>query len=206
MNDKKYPERKSHRLKYYDYSRCGAYFITICTYDRQKLFGEDAVVPIKWYKEDDVMQYEETFKSSVGAYLRVRPYAIQMVEKWIHELQNKYDYVNIDYYAIMPDHVHLILFLTDEAGAHIGTPLQENGNAIMENHRMTLDNIIKWFKTMTTNEYIRMVKQNVLPPFHKHVWQRDYRDRVIRNRDELYEIRKYIKNNPAKLMYETELM
>ena len=206
MDDKKYPERKSHRLKYYDYSRCGAYFITICTYDRQKLFGEDAVVPIKWYKEDDVIQYEETLKSSVGAYLRVRPYAIQMVERWIHELQNKYDYVNIDYYAIMPDHVHLILFLTDEAGVHIGTPLQENGNAIMENHRMTLDNIIKWFKTMTTNEYIRMVKQNVLPPFHKHVWQRDYRDRVIRNRDELYEIRKYIKNNPANLMYETELM
>ena len=96
--------------------------------------------------------------------------------------------------------------MTDEAGVHIGTPLQENGNAIMENHRMTLDNIIKWFKTMTTNEYIRMVKQNVLPPFHKHVWQRDYRDRVIRNRDELYEIRKYIKNNPANLMYETELM
>ena len=198
MDDKKYPERKSHRLKYYDYSRCGAYFITICTYDRQKLFGEDAVVPIKWYKEDDVIQYEETLKSSVGAYLRVRPYAIQMVERWIHELQNKYDYVNIDYYAIMPDHVHLILFLTDEAGAHIGTPLQENGNAIMENHRMTLDNIIKWFKTMTTNEYIRMVKQNVLPPFKKHVWQRDYIDRVIRSRDELYEIRKYIKENPLK--------
>ena len=42
--------------------------------------------------------------SSVGAYLRVRPYAIRMVEKWIHELQNKYDYVKINYYVIMPDH------------------------------------------------------------------------------------------------------
>ena len=154
------------------------------------------------------MQYEETFKSSVGwrdCLLRkqgVRPYAIRMIEKWIHELQNKYDYVKIDYYVIMPDHIHLILFLTNDAGAHIGTPLQENGDVIINNPRMALDNIIKWFKTMTTNEYINLVKQNVLPPFYKHIWQRDYRDRVIRNSGELYEIRKYIKNNPAKRMYE----
>ena len=58
-----------------------------------------------------------------------------------------------------------------------------------------------WFKTMTTNEYIRMVREGYLPPFQRHVWDRAFYDRVIRSRDELYEIRKYIKNNPIKWMY-----
>ncbi len=66
---------------------------------------------------------------------------------------------------------------------HIGSPLRK---------------IIQWFKTMTTNEYIRGVKHNILPSFHRKFWQRNYYEHVIRKEDELPKIREYIQNNPLK--------
>ena len=56
--------------------------------------------------------------------------------------------------------------------------------------------MIKWYKTQTTNAYIRLVKQGQAPPFQKHVWQRGYYDHVIRNDTDLAETRQYIVNNP----------
>ena len=83
----------------------------------------------------------------------------------------------------MPDHVHAIIVLT---GDHTGSPLQE---------------ILNWYKTMTTNDYIRYVKMGLYPPYDTAVWQRSYFDHVIRNRDDLYEMRKYIVNNPIAWYY-----
>ncbi len=152
------PERKQIRLPEYDYSRPGYYFVTICTHNRQPLF-----TPF------------------VGAHLCVRPPAGNcFLVKWLYELEQKYPGVEIDSYAVMPDHVHFILTVT---GAHIGAPLQE---------------MIKWFKTQTTNAYIRQVQQGMLPPYEKHVWQRGYYEHVIRNDHDLAETRQYIQNNPLK--------
>ena len=66
---------------------------------------------------------------------------------------------------------------------------------IMPNH---IPQIIQWLKTMTTNEYIRNVKQNNWKPFDQKLWQRNYYDRIIRNEKELEKIRKYIFENPLK--------
>ena len=68
-------------------------------------------------------------------------------------------------------------------GEHIGSPLPQ---------------IMQWFKTMTTNEYIRGVKQHGWPSFPGKFWQRNYFERVIRDEDELNRIREYIINNPLK--------
>ena len=57
---------------------------------------------------------------------------------------------------------------------------------------------MQWLKTQTTNEYIKMVRQGILEPFDKHVWQRSYFEHVVRGENDLYEIRKYIQDNPAK--------
>ena len=56
--------------------------------------------------------------------------------------------------------------------------------------------MIQWFKTMTTNEYIKMVKQNLLPCFDKSIWQRNYHEHIIRNEQEYNKITEYINNNP----------
>lgn len=55
-----------------------------------------------------------------------------------------------------------------------------------------------WFKTMTTNAYIHGVKQSDWPPFPGRLWQRNYYERVIRNEDELADIREYIRSNPLR--------
>jgi len=68
-------------------------------------------------------------------------------------------------------------------GEHTGSPI----------HR-----VVQWFKTMTTNEYIRGVKQNGWQPFPGKLWQRNYWERIIRDENELNRIRQYIINNPLK--------
>ena len=55
--------------------------------------------------------------------------------------------------------------------------------------------IVQWFKTMTTNEYIRHIKHNNLKPFTGKLWQRNYYEHIIRNEIELKQIREYIMNN-----------
>ena len=152
------PQRKRIRLKNYDYSQNGAYFVTICTNKKEKLFGE-----------------------IVGATLCGRPNRPdKMVEKYLFELENKYQNLELDYYVIMPDHIHFIVFIS---GDHAGSPLPQ---------------IVDWFKTMTTNAYIRGVKSGLFPPFADHIWQRSYYDHIIRNENDLYETRKYIENNPFR--------
>lgn len=105
-----------------------------------------------------------------------------MVIQYLHKLEQKYSTITLDTHVIMPDHIHFILFQAASAGAHMGAPLQE---------------ILKWFKTQTTNEYIRSVKSGLYLPFHQHVWQRSYYEHIIRNDFDLMETRKYIENNPA---------
>ena len=68
-------------------------------------------------------------------------------------------------------------------GEHAGSPL----------HR-----VVQWFKTMSTNEYIRGVKQNGWAPFPGKLWQRNYWEHIVRNEPELNRIREYIHNNPAQ--------
>lgn len=59
-----------------------------------------------------------------------------------------------------------------------------------------LGRYISWFKRMTTNEYIRNVKNKNWQPFNKRIWQRNYYEHIIRTEQSLNEIREYIINNP----------
>ena len=61
-----------------------------------------------------------------------------------------------------------------------------------------LSSIIQWFKTMTTNAYIKGVKGNGWQPFYKRLWQRDYYEHIIRNDHEHEMIANYIKTNPQR--------
>jgi len=58
--------------------------------------------------------------------------------------------------------------------------------------------IIQSFKRYTTIEYIKMVKQKILQPFEKRIWQRNYWEHIIRNKNECFRITEYIINNPLK--------
>ena len=162
--------RKSIRLKNYDYSSNGYYFVTICVQNREKLFGE-----------------------IVGATLCGRPNnPDKIITKWLLELENKFNDIKIDEYIIMPNHIHFIIKRTGDhtgsMGDHTGSPL--------------LRDIIGWFKTMTTNEYIAGVKSGKFIPFKGRLWQRNYYEHIIRNYDDYISIAEYIQNNPLKWEYD----
>ncbi len=176
--------RRSIRLKGYDYSKEGMYYITICTENRESLFGEIV---------NDKM---------------ILNIAGKMVERWYLELKNKYSNLRCGVNIIMPNHFHCIIEIAGAdiaVGADLCVCLELPGNAEYTEHAgikgrhagLPLPRIIQWFKTMTTNEYIKMVKQNILPPFHKRIWQRNYYEHIIRNEDEYYRIAEYIQNNPT---------
>ena len=84
----------------------------------------------------------------------------------------------------MPDHLHFLLMI--------------DGPEKIEN-RQPLPTIIKNFKGYLSNQYIKKVKQGKLPPFHEKIWQKGYYERVLRSEEEVYQVRKYIQENPLKL-------
>jgi REP element-mobilizing transposase RayT len=63
---------------------------------------------------------------------------------------------------------------------------------------VSLGRIVQAFKSITTVEYIRGVKEQGWTPFSRRLWQRNYYERIIRNEQELQAIRRYIRNNPAR--------
>ena len=106
----------------------------------------------------------------------------RILHKWIREIQHKYPNVTVERYVIMPDHVHLIVTIKE---GKCGTSLPA---------------VMRYFKTMTTNEYIRNVKEGYLPPFEGKIWQKSYYDHVIRNQQDYQSVWEYIVSNPAKWM------
>jgi putative transposase len=61
-----------------------------------------------------------------------------------------------------------------------------------------LGRIVQWFKTMTTNDYIKAVTNNNVEPFPGKLWQRNYYEHITRNETDLNSIWQYIIDNPAK--------
>ncbi len=102
-----------------------------------------------------------------------------MIENWILKIEEKFENITIDYYVVMKDHVHIIIFIDRQ-------------------EEISLFEIMKWFKTMTTNEYIRGVRAGIYESFEKKFWQRSYYEHIIRNDEDLLEKREYILNNPFK--------
>ena len=108
----KLPKRKKLRLQGYDYSQNGCYFVTLCTYRRQRLFITSVL-------NDEMCVVSSDNLSN------------QIIEKWLFELENKFDII-IDQYVIMPDHIHFILvinrsvpLISDNAARHAGRTLQD---------------------------------------------------------------------------------
>ena len=102
-----------------------------------------------------------------------------MASDWWRRTKSKFPTIELDEEIVMPNHLHAIVNITANGGA-------------------TLQEIVQWFKTMTTNAYLRGVKQLGWPRFEKRLWQRSYYEHVIRDEAELASIREYIHHNPAK--------
>ena len=106
-----------------------------------------------------------------------------LVEKYWSEIENKYRQVEIEDFVIMPNHLRGIIRIH---------PKDE-----LNFHEESLGDMIKWFKSLTTNAYIRGVNEKGWPRFEGKFWQSGYYDHIIRNDADLLRVQEYIASNPA---------
>jgi putative transposase len=176
--------RRSIRLKEYDYSQAGAYFITVCAWKKENIFGE--------IKNGEMLLNE---------------YGQIVHGHWdaIPGLNN----AEIDEFIIMPNHIHGIVSLsnvgaqfiapfrkttTEKQGVMNIAPTEYNGSkqgAI--NHAPTVGEIVRAFKARCTHAINKLRNTPGVP-----LWQRNYYEHIIRDDRELYAIREYIRYNPLK--------
>ncbi|QOR35307.1 transposase [Clostridium sp. 'deep sea'] len=174
------PKRKQTRLKNYDYSRAGCYFVTMCTQNMRMLLGD--IVNGKM----------------------ILSYAGLMAERILNQTPNKFNNIELNKYIIMPNHVHTILKIksqSDLVGANLVFACSNASNKpkkAMTSFASTMGNFVKSFKSKTTVEYIKAVKKGTLQPFEKRIWQRNYHDHIIRNQKDYQRIWQYIDTNVQK--------
>ncbi len=204
-------QRRSIRLKDYDYSSAGAYFVTICTHDKECWLG-------------DVVN-SEMLLSEIG----------QIAEALWLEIPQHFENVILDDFIIMPNHLHGIVLNTDSRGVQLNAstktnyystispkkntlsvvihnnrmglinqtpttnkriiqpiaPEQDDRWTLMKNPNQTLGKIIRFFKAKSS----KLIHDS---GFHDFRWQRNYYERVVRNQKELNRIWQYIANNPLQ--------
>ena len=178
--------RRSIRLRGYDYSSAGAYFVTMCTKDRKCDLG--------------IMKNATVELSANGNVVH---------DVWM-EIDEKFSDVELDEFAIMPNHLHGIVVIRDgpsirnrRRGLINQTPTTPTFQPInhqwilMKNPHQTLGKIVRFFKAKSSKLIRDFGDRNF-------TWQRNYYERVIRNHEELKRIRQYIINNPLQWELDNE--
>ena len=153
------PNRKPNRLPNYDYDQNGAYFITVCTKDRKPILSTVGT-PVPRCPQ---MPQVELLRHG------------EIADKIIRQLNDFYEHISLDKYAIMPDHIHLLITIH---GGHPGTGVPTRTSEIAR--------FVGTFKRFCNKEY------------GGNIWQSRYYDHVIRNQQDYDEIWEYIENNPRK--------
>jgi putative transposase len=180
--------RQSIRLKGYDYSKTGLYFITICCQDRAYLFGEIVGAP-------------------VGGAQMILNDAGKMIETQWLALKERFPNIELHEFIVMPNHFHGILEIVktdvplNAVGATLVVAQNEEGQPRGLPQRgitPTVGDMMDAFKSITTVEYIRGVKGLGWQRFNGKVWQRNYWEHIIRNEEAYQRIANYIVNNPQK--------
>lgn len=191
--------RRSIRLRGYDYSRTGLYFITINVQNREMLFG--------------TVENKQMLVNAAG----------KMVSQEWEALPQRFGNIILHEYCVMPNHFHAILEIDDRADVTVGAglvpapdeaadkprdraatraaPTEDTataGDDLKSDDPKTVGDMIGAFKSITTVEYIRRVKNAGWPVFNRKLWQRGYYEHIIRNERAFQNIAGYIKDNPAR--------
>lgn len=175
---------KSIRLRDYDYTTEGAYFITICSLNRAFIFG-------------DIVD-ESVRLTRVG----------ELVEETWFDLPNHHPNVSLDLHVVMPNHFHGLLLLTDKSAKEpdeSGSCDQARRGRAATSEAFgkpvsgSIPTIIRSFKSAATR------RANSESGHRKGgIWQRNYYEHIIRDEQTLLRAREYIQNNPIMWMLDPE--
>lgn len=168
--------RRSIRLRDYDYTQTGAYFITVCTQTRQCLFGH-----------------------IINGIIELNDAGKIVADEWIKTAELRHE-IELDAWVVMPDHFHGILIINRRGTARrvpTGEPAENAERKTREQFGKpisgSIPTIVRSFKSAVTRRInaLRNTPGTIL-------WQRSYWERVIRDEFELDRIREYIRDNPFK--------
>lgn len=166
--------RRSIRLRGYDYAQPGAYFITICTFERAGLFGEvcDGEMRANAFGQVAAGEWQKT------AAMRPR--------------------IRLDAFIVMPNHIHGIIVIEDAVHRSVNRAAAPGFGERAEVHTPrpesdSIPTIVRLYKAATTK---RINASRDLPGVP--VWQRNYYERIVRDENEYHRICEYIANNPAR--------
>ena len=175
--------RRSIRLKGYEYSQTGAYFVTLVTHQRKMLFGE-----------------------VVSGEMRLNALG-EIAEKWWYDIPIHFPNVKTGAFVVMPNHIHGIIIIETEcrgavpaSGNDVKHIIENQGEMTSENQgemtsplrKPTLGQIVAYYKYQSTKEMNLLDGSGVITKF----WQRNYHDRIIRDECEMERIWRYIESNP----------
>lgn len=201
QHDLAHHRRRSIRLEGYDYSSAGAYFVTICTFERECIFGDVC-----------------------DGRMSLNALGLIAQRQW-DALPRHYPNATLDAFLIMPNHVHGVILLTEPSlagersvGAGL-TPYRIRTPAVGDDDvthlgvqsacetrpygtwrvRHGLPEIVRGFKTFSARQINFLRKSR-----GERVWQRNYYERIVRDEDELNRVREYIFDNPSKWVEDPE--
>jgi REP element-mobilizing transposase RayT len=175
--------RRSIRLKGYDYSSEGAYYVTIVVQGRECLFGE-----------------------IVDGEMHLNEYG-EIIQKWWNEIPIHFPNVELGAFVVMPNHVHGIIWIIDERRGEVLSPRDDPNNNIQNGYvdntnnqggetpplqRPTLGQIVAYFKYQSTKEMNRIETDKAITKF----WQRNFYEHIIRDEKDLQNKTDYIESNP----------
>ena len=149
----------------YDYNSSGSYFITICTKDRKCILSKVVGTGVPDCPKIVLLKH--------GI----------IAEKYIHQLNEFYSYISVENFVIMPNHIHMMVFLIEgQSGTPVPTDMNRANNV--------LSKFVSTFKRFYNKEY------------GENVWQSPFNDHIIRNNKDYEEHMQYIYENPARWIYD----
>ena len=174
--------RRSIRLRKYDYSGPGAYFVTICAFNKECIFGQ--------------LVGQQMQENGCGRVVR---------EQWFDSARRRKE-IELDAFVVMPNHLHGIVWILGPRGEHVmmnsgfALPLDRMLKAAPRPKRSipakrphSLGAWVAGFKSAITSR-VRVIWNNPDAP----VWQDNYFERILRDEEELNRIREYVLSNPLR--------
>ena len=143
----------------------GSYFLTICTHERRPVLSRivEGIPP-----KNDPMD--------IPYCTELLPWGI-IADKYINQLSDFYEDITVEHYVIMPNHIHLLVRISENGAS--GTPPPTRLNT-------RLSRFVSTFKRFCNKEYGR------------DIWQRNYYDHIIRNWEDYWSHKQYIDDNPRR--------
>ena len=200
--DNELPKRKPTRWKQFDYNKNGAYFITICTANRKQILsrivGGDGLDAPKC----DVLDAPESDVPYFPNNVELLPHG-EIANKYIRQLDEFYANLRVANYVIMPDHIHIMLFVFEDENSIEKTSSPESQVSLTSTPST---NGSSWRSTPTrqhsaVSRFVSTFKRFCNKEYGENIWQRHFYDHIIRNREDYEEHLKYIYENPIRWYY-----